>query len=483
MSQINYISEEALDAEQSSSQKPLAFEHQIGFPLGSLTDRQFEFLLHDLYKADIEDGTADGFDRVVLMQAVGERGRDCALLSQNTHVGVIQCKKYDGLMTKPGCAREIIKFVLHAIKDPALIPKADGFKYVFAVSNSFNEPAATLLADFNRLIVTDAKLEDWVNEVIAEYESFKGLSYADIRDRLHEVLAAIKVEPLNFNDLNSKLVGRNTIIAKFFTVKKVVAEESLGGIQSALQRILAQQISDEEVSRLASKLQALSPDHRFDTGLVSFWGYPKEFIEALSQEKKLQSHLMSLTVARSQIDAAFMQFLMSRIHDEVFRRITAKGDVSPFTIQAATPYLFGRLGKRLHRALSGDFLSGIATPDKLMGDPLKIKTELLRVGEAVLRNDYSGFAGDAEMVAFKKGLAAHIHAGLPTVEAMSKRFDNEWPKMTTALDEIEAELEKLIPDGPLVVVRGLEWMDDKAHLVKVFTQIAALDKKEAQSKQ
>ncbi|MGL4996354.1 MAG: hypothetical protein ACRC6G_09330, partial [Deefgea sp.] len=367
---IEYISDEALEADLSATPKPTAYEHHLGYPLGSLTDRQFECLLHDLFKADVSDSHNKDIDNVILMQAVGERGRDCALLLAGVHVGVVQCKKYEALMTKPACAREIIKFVLHAIKDPTLIPKADEFRYVFAVSNNFNEPAAMFLADFNRQILNEPKLEAWVNEVIGEYKSLEDLTYVGVETELRSILSAIKLEHLNFNDINTKLTGKDTIVAKFFTIKKVVSEERLEGIETAVQKLLSNQISDEDVSRLASRLQALAADRRFDTGLVSFWGYPKEFLETLAKEKKLQPILLAFVGARIQVDSSFIEFLRFRIQDEVLLQITTRGSVSPFTIQAAIPYLVGRLGNRLRRAQLGSFMSGVGTAKQLMDDPI-----------------------------------------------------------------------------------------------------------------
>ena len=225
---IQYVKKSDQESECLSAAKPPAYEIELGFPLVSLTDRQFEFLLHDVFNADLaEKKVEDRFDTVLLMLGVAERGRDCALLKAGKHVGVIQCKRYESLLTKPDVVREILKFILHAIKDPRLLPDPTNFLYVFATSRDFNGATKELLANFNESVLKEPKLKEWTVEVIEGYETLKDLVYDKIRDELISILGKIKVTPLNGNDINTKLVGRSTIIQKYFTVKKVIAEENL----------------------------------------------------------------------------------------------------------------------------------------------------------------------------------------------------------------------------------------------------------------
>lgn len=137
---VRYESQEEVEAEIASEGKPTAFNNSEGLPFSSLTDRQFECLLHDIATVirSNNDNPFGTYDRVVLMNGVGERGRDCALIKEGQHFGAIQCKRYQGLITKPDAAREIIKYCLHALIDPELMPHPDKFRYIFAASKDFN---------------------------------------------------------------------------------------------------------------------------------------------------------------------------------------------------------------------------------------------------------------------------------------------------------------------------------------------------------
>ena len=214
---FRFVTEEEIAADLVAAQKPFSYETQLGYPLEMLTDRQFECLLQDIYREEIRQARVDGlFDNVLLMQGVGERGRDCVLLLSGAHVGVIQCKRYSADVNKPDAAREIIKFVLHAIIDPDLLPNPAQFYYVFAASKGFNEKAKESLLDVSNKIGASPDLENWTDEVIQNYKAFKSVKYGDVSKRLIEILSNIKVKPLEFNDINTMLVRHSELVSKYF---------------------------------------------------------------------------------------------------------------------------------------------------------------------------------------------------------------------------------------------------------------------------
>ena len=473
---MKYFRDSDLDAELALVGKPPAYEVEFGYPLGELTDRQFECLLYDIYKADLKEQKCEGrFDAVVLMLGVADRGRDCALLRNGKHVGVVQCKRYDGLITKPDAVREILKFVLHAMKDNSLMPEPKGFLYVFATSRDFNGKAKELLASFREHVVQEPQLEEWATEVIEENEGLTGLTYADVRDNLLQILMTIDVQPLNRNDINTELVGRSIIIEKYFAVKKVISEEGTAEIKSMLQSVLSK-IADEDVARLLDKLQKTADNRRFDIGLLSFWGYPQAFLDLLINRKDLGPIATEIAMAKSKLDLAFLEFLRDRIGEAVFQQITVRGDISPFTIQAVVPFVFGKLSRRFLERVSGKVMTNeiMRKPDT---DILAIKQQLLTTAEAVLRNDFSGFAAQGSALSAVKEVSAFIHRGFQTVDQMSQRFDADWIKIVPIVSQIERDLEGLIPDGPVVVIRSLNWFDDRGHLGKIVERLSAYDKK------
>ena len=469
---IQYVKKSDQESECLSAAKPPAYEIELGFPLVSLTDRQFEFLLHDVFNADLaEKKVEDRFDTVLLMLGVAERGRDCALLKAGKHVGVIQCKRYESLLTKPDVVREILKFILHAIKDPRLLPDPTNFLYVFATSRDFNGATKELLANFNESVLKEPKLKEWTVEVIEGYETLKDLVYDKIRDELISILGKIKVTPLNGNDINTKLVGRSTIIQKYFTVKKVIAEENLDELKKMVE-LVAGKISDVDVARLLDKLQHVPADRRLDVGILSLWGYPRQFVEGLFAQKALVPIGNEISLAKTKLDMAFLNFLQDKVRELVFQRITLRGDISPFTIQAVVPYVFGRLSFQFQEKTMGKTIvqkvMHLQEPD--LG---KLKEQFLKTGEAVLKNDFSGFAAKGPTVELVKDISRFTHKEFRNADEMSDRFDKDWVKITGIVSDIESELSVLIPDGTIVVARSLEWFDDENYLGKVLEQMNA----------
>src|SRR5215211_6619549 len=117
------ISEEQIQSELSGNYKPLTIESGITtFTFSDLSDREFELLSYLLIKEKIETDSFGNHSDIALMQGVAERGRDCVLYKNGEVSGLIQCKKYQARFTKPQFLKELIKFSLFAIKDPAILP-------------------------------------------------------------------------------------------------------------------------------------------------------------------------------------------------------------------------------------------------------------------------------------------------------------------------------------------------------------------------
>ena len=203
------------------SNKPTAFEG-LAYPYEKLNDRQFEELLYHVFCRDIENGIYQGrYDKIQLMQGVGERGRDSILYLRSDTVGVIQCKKHSARLTKPDAAREIIKFVLNYLIDRSLITDPTKFTYYLAASENFAEPAVDLLNDFNRRITCEHHIETWTKRVISDHTSLQAFRFDDIKDELFGVLRSITVEKVTANDLDWKLELCPGLKRMFFEVQKL----------------------------------------------------------------------------------------------------------------------------------------------------------------------------------------------------------------------------------------------------------------------
>lgn len=475
---FSYLTDDEIESDIEASAKPPVYEHQQGYPFGTLGDRQFECLLHDIFSAEARPNTSrfGEFDRALLMQGVGERGRDCALVMNGKHVGVVQCKRYESLLSKPDVAREIIKFCLHAILDPALMPEPQGFRYIFAVSKDFNERAKLLLNSFNTKIENEPELLSWIQEVVRENKRLEHLKPAEVQQKLLDILKSIDVKPLGFNELNTMLVGKDIVVQKYFTLKKVISEERLQPIEKMLEAIV-NKITDEDVRRLLDELQNQPQDRRFDIGMMSLWGYPQEFVDYLFKSGQFKSLGMILAASKAQLDAEFLELLRQKIEDEILINITSRREFSPLTIQAASPYVFAKLAERWCRNQQGRTLTAILPTPHVRTDALSIRSHLLETGEAVLRNDFSMVVGDKDILALKKGILRFVYGNFRTRAEMEKTFDEEWPKMVPILDEIERKLEALIPGSTTIVLRSMGWFDDESHLKSVLNTAQALDKR------
>jgi hypothetical protein len=211
--------------------KPVVYSGQ-SFNFTALNDRVFEILLYQIFKARIESNDYtlnNAFDGVVLMQGVGERGRDCFLTKKGKNVGVIQCKQVNKNLTKPEVLKEILKFVLHYILDKSLISNINNFTYYFVVSRGFAETSINLLSDFNKKY-SNEDIQTVCQSQIKTYSAFKSLKYEDISEEIKLVLNKICIKPIHPTDLSQYLFEHEKLIKHFFRVMTVTDNTLLEAI-------------------------------------------------------------------------------------------------------------------------------------------------------------------------------------------------------------------------------------------------------------
>jgi hypothetical protein len=72
--------------------KPTAFANKP-FDFFKLSSSEFEDLVYDIYKQEIESGKhTDNFQEIVRSPKTRDGGRDCKLYYNGIEVGLIQCK-------------------------------------------------------------------------------------------------------------------------------------------------------------------------------------------------------------------------------------------------------------------------------------------------------------------------------------------------------------------------------------------------------
>lgn len=231
MIRTKFTDSEMIETLTNANPKPVAYSGQA-FNFIALNDRVFEILLYQIFKARIEtnDYTLnDKYDSIVLMQGVGERGRDCFLTKKGKNVGVIQCKQINKNLTKPEVLKEILKFILHYTQDKLLISDINQFTYYLAVSKGFAETANNFIADFNNNY-SEKEIEIHCNNIIASYASFKEVNYPSIAQEVKNVFEKIKVKTLQPSDLSQYLFEHEKLIKSFFRVLTVTDNTLLEGI-------------------------------------------------------------------------------------------------------------------------------------------------------------------------------------------------------------------------------------------------------------
>lgn len=470
------------DELEASPRQP-AFETASGYPLNFLTDRQFEGLLADLLNLETMSPNCryGVFDNAVLMQGVGERGRDVSLFHQGTACGVVQCKKHQNLFTKPDAAREIIKFVLHSTLDASLIPDCTKFTYVLAVSNDFNERAKMLLAGFNKAILKETDLDHWISEVI---ENNVGLAQID-HDKIRcakSTLESIKIVASTANDINTLLVKHSTVAEKYFVVKRVISEGHAQEIKASVDK-LARSINsslaefiDADVQNLIKQMAKHPSDRRLDFGIATLWGYPREYLRHLLTKGKFRDIFLSMVASKAELDSQFIGFLSTTIDDQIFLKLTSRRYVSPIIIMVARPYLFGRLSRRWGLLNQGKEIYDLTQRAKetLKTDFVSARKHVVDAGVRVLNNDWSEVAGEGEFLALKKRVMRESYSTYKSRDHMERTIDEMWPLFQEILDEIEENIAKLIPDDPQVVLGGTRFWDDTNRLSNVFQGLQAL---------
>jgi hypothetical protein len=217
----------------SKHDKPFPLKLESSFPYDRMNPFAFEDITYFTIKQVIEnEGNWLGFDKIESLGGIKDKGQDCCLKKSGKSYGVIQCKhseKSDKL-GKTKFVKELIKFLLHSLKDTRLIYDSSNFRYYIFSSSGLKLDAKKLLEDFNSNIFQEISLEKWVNEVINQYSSLQDLeSYDKVNVKLDKLFSTVVVQDILTKDFDLLLnKGYNTNVLKmFFSVKTVVETDVL----------------------------------------------------------------------------------------------------------------------------------------------------------------------------------------------------------------------------------------------------------------
>jgi len=465
-----FIPSDDLEESIADAGKPLAFQLQEGFPYDRLTDRQFECLLRDL--ADIQRNKSSLFGKytsALLMQGVGERGRDCALVRDGIMVGAIQCKKYQGRVTKPSVAREVIKFCLHALMDSSLIPNPNDFTYTFVAAQGFSEPALILLTNF-KSIVSEPNYPAWRQESLDEYKAFKEFKI----DQLHALdalLSSITVSSLDANSLNTLIQGEGAIVSKYFSVRTVIDSEPIVDLSRQIHTI-AGALSDADTERLQKTLIGISEKRRLDFGFCSLWGYSEKFLDYLKGSEDFKEVGKSLADAKLKIDALYAEQFSNWATDACCNEPGFYSH-SPVLRYLALPYISGRLLEEWRAQESGQMMTEILTKlgGSLRSDALSLRVRLQSDAEHFFTDDWSRLEGPAELIPAKKRLIREIFGKFKNSQEVLAVFDGEWSRFQIILDVIIARLIPEVKSETVIVLRGGRAINSIEDLKTLFDKL------------
>lgn len=472
------ISSKQIEIEMKSGYRPPAIDSGIMLlPLTELGDREFELLSYILVKQEIEDSKYSEIDDIALMQGVGERGRDCVLYRKGIVCGLIQCKKFQGHVTKPQVIREILKFLLFSLLDKELMPQQGDFVYYLYVANDLTEPAVQLLKSFQTEIekeISTGCISKFSKDVIEEYESFTEFQEEPPEDKIEALLRAISVDYCNATDLTSRIYKYGGILSMFFNVKTVIDTASTKEVmRDTLQEFGLKLLTDEDLRALQDRIGRTREEDRINLGMVDFFGLSKSFFKFLKGDK-FKELIEAVNQVRVVIQRHQIDFIQSKIQEQIMSRITVdllnRGKIHPFSVAIAAPYLFNRLlmnvvSGSMPKAMLRDYFPHFSqTKEELISEIAEL---LYASSERVMKGDFSELVGNPDDIALKKKLFAHMHIGFTSINDAKKVFLEDIRIIRPVLDQIEGEVSDLIPEENTIVIKDARFFDDRNELARM----------------
>ena len=169
-----------------------------------------------------------------------------------------------------------------------------------------------MLGDFNRTITEDPDFRKWVEETILSYKRFEGLSFDQVAPEVSMVLKTINVAKITAQDLNNELAGKGSLVGRFFSVQKVISEESALLMESHMREL---QDGQREMKQRLS-------------GIPDLLGLEKELSSEYQAQLDTARHY--LDTFRPKLALELLQSLKDRIWDKAslldrYRLITYMG--------------------------------------------------------------------------------------------------------------------------------------------------------------
>lgn len=276
-----FSDEDDRELREANPDTPELFEFDCGqLPFERMGDAHFELLLADLYAARAEDGSEDWYDTARRLNDGADQGRDVILLNDGRPVGVIQCKRYNGIVSLSMVIQEICKFFLYATIKPG-IASASGepFRYYVAVSDRAAGKLFEFLQGSGRQRFVDLRAEFEEKALAARKGSATLRKHPALKDLAQEQLCDLiwaRIDNLHTalhkKDDLSRMVGAYPRIKSTYFRLESNSAQIVGELKAFLQsrNLMVSQEDEELISGIRTeyiKLK-LGRNQRFNLGLL-----------------------------------------------------------------------------------------------------------------------------------------------------------------------------------------------------------------------
>ncbi|MBK5376189.1 hypothetical protein JFT81_16280 [Pseudomonas sp. TH43] len=482
---MQQINKERLKQEIGAGFKPLALDVGLSaLPYDELGDRDFENLIYCLVNSEITLGEYGAFDNVMLMQGVGERGRDCVLYTSQKVSGTIQCKKMKARLSRPALIKELVKFLLFTILDKDLMPGDTCFEYHCYASGGFSEPALKLASSFTseiELEISDGRLAEYLKQVSDDFESFSDFRNTPPFDLINQALRKIVFKTFDGTSINARLAQKSSVLSSFFQVHLVVEHEAVKSyFRQEFESAGLNFLTDENLKSLHSRLMSTTKDSRVALGSVDLYGYNMEFLKYLKNDG-FSELIKKTTDLRTFLDAGLTKYLADKIGRMVYSEITVpfvfEEVVLPFTTSVVMQYLLRLALPKISEGAIPEkaFLKMYPTAKNSPEEVLKIVAEdSLLSQRMVTRGDYSRFPDPDPDREKRLWLFESLRAGC-SVEDLEARFWKDMEKIRRVVSSISSEIAEEFSGTRTVIIKDSAFLSDPVEMKRVIENMKILN--------
>lgn len=236
-------------------------------------------------------------------------------------------------------------------------------------------------------------------------------------------------------------------------------------------------ITDIDLKVLTSRISKIPEDKRFRFGIVDIFGIPTSYIKN-DFKAFLENCIKPIINAKVNLDETFITGVIKKASLE----ISGMGHllyVSPFTRQAAMPYLFDKIHGRFYshntpKPLGEKYFKTKASDETII---FEIKKRLFLIAEKVLKNDFSDFKNPPHLFGQKKKIAIYIHKDFSKIDEIENLFEKEITSLKEILSPVITKYIEMVESPTTVVVKDTNIFETDGLLELMLRTAKAVDDK------